>query len=331
MTLFVAIDVTLATRSTRDLRDRFWRYPDGDPNALRVEVTARQWSWTFRTAGPGRPLRHRRRRRHAERAARARRAPGLPEAALEGRDPLASTCRTSAPSSTPFPGSTTRLWFQARETGRFEIGCAQHCGVSHYKMRGELAVASPTRLRRLAGARRDRQPAALRPGRRPDAPTAGTGRPDDDGLRHARRAPRPPRTTPATIHPPPSGFWRRHVFSTDHKVIGKQFLFLGPRLPRRRRLHGDADPLAARPARASRCRSWVGCCSATRRRHLAGGLHVAVHDARHDHDLLRHDADPDRRRSATSASRCMIGARDMAFPTLNMLSFWTHGRGDGDR
>ncbi|MES1165088.1 MAG: cbb3-type cytochrome c oxidase subunit I, partial [Verrucomicrobiota bacterium] len=25
----------------------------------------------------------------------------------------------------------------------------------------------------------------------------------------------------------PTGFWRRHVFSTDHKVIGRQFLFLG--------------------------------------------------------------------------------------------------------
>jgi len=40
------------------------------------------------------------------------------------------------------PGSTTRLWFQAQEAGRTEIGCAQHCGVSHYKMRGWL-IASP--------------------------------------------------------------------------------------------------------------------------------------------------------------------------------------------
>jgi heme/copper-type cytochrome/quinol oxidase subunit 2 len=38
------------------------------------------------------------------------------------------------------PGSTTRLWFQAQEPGRFEIACAQHCGVNHYKMRGLLVV-----------------------------------------------------------------------------------------------------------------------------------------------------------------------------------------------
>jgi len=39
------------------------------------------------------------------------------------------------------PGTTTRLWFQAEDAGRYEIGCAQHCGVSHYKMRGWLIAA----------------------------------------------------------------------------------------------------------------------------------------------------------------------------------------------
>jgi cytochrome c oxidase subunit 2 len=141
LTLFVAIDVTLATRSTRDLRDRFWRYPDGDPNALRVEVTARQWSWTFRTAGPD------------GRFATADDVITLNELhvpvgrpvylKLRARDVIHSfylpNFRTKIDA---IPGSTTRLWFQARETGRFEIGCAQHCGVSHYKMRGQLAVES---------------------------------------------------------------------------------------------------------------------------------------------------------------------------------------------
>jgi cytochrome c oxidase subunit 2 len=38
------------------------------------------------------------------------------------------------------PGYITRLWFQAVEKGTFEIGCAQHCGVNHYKMKGLLHV-----------------------------------------------------------------------------------------------------------------------------------------------------------------------------------------------
>jgi cytochrome c oxidase subunit 2 len=33
-----------------------------------------------------------------------------------------------------------RLWFQAKKTGEFDIACAQHCGVHHYKMRGQLTV-----------------------------------------------------------------------------------------------------------------------------------------------------------------------------------------------
>ena len=46
------------------------------------------------------------------------------------------------------PGSTTRLWFQAERAGRYELGCAQHCGVSHYKMRGELQAVTPDEFER---------------------------------------------------------------------------------------------------------------------------------------------------------------------------------------
>lgn len=139
--LFVAIDVTLAVRASGHLHEHFWNYPDADPSALRVEVTARQWSWTFRTAGPdarfgtpddvvtlgelhvpiGRPV----------------------YVKLRSKDVVHSlylpNFRTKIDA---IPGSTTRLWFQAQEAGRTEIGCAQHCGVSHYKMRGWL-IASP--------------------------------------------------------------------------------------------------------------------------------------------------------------------------------------------
>jgi cytochrome c oxidase subunit 2 len=38
------------------------------------------------------------------------------------------------------PGVETRLWFQAKIAGAYEIGCAQHCGASHYRMRGILTA-----------------------------------------------------------------------------------------------------------------------------------------------------------------------------------------------
>ena len=36
----------------------------------------------------------------------------------------------------------TALWFQATETGVFDIACAELCGNSHYKMKGFLTVES---------------------------------------------------------------------------------------------------------------------------------------------------------------------------------------------
>jgi len=135
LVMFVAIDVTLALRTTRDLEGRFWRYPDADPAAVRVEVTARQWAWSFRTAGPdgrfgtpddvvtlneldipvGRPI-------------------YLKLRALDVVHSLyLPSFRTKIDA---IPGATTRAWFQATAPGRFELGCAQHCGVNHYKMRG---------------------------------------------------------------------------------------------------------------------------------------------------------------------------------------------------
>lgn len=137
LTLFAAVDMVLATRAADALSATFWRYPDNDPRALRVEVTARQWSWTFRTAGPdgrfgtaddvvtlnelhvpvGRPV----------------------YLKLHSKDVVHSlylpNFRTKLDA---IPGSTTRMWIEATEPGRYEIGCAQHCGASHYKMRGLL-------------------------------------------------------------------------------------------------------------------------------------------------------------------------------------------------
>ena len=49
------------------------------------------------------------------------------------------------------PGTTTHLWFAAKQTGEFEIACAQHCGVHHYKMRGLLTVYEPERYRAWLG------------------------------------------------------------------------------------------------------------------------------------------------------------------------------------
>lgn len=41
------------------------------------------------------------------------------------------------------PGMKIPLWFEATKTGRYEIGCAQLCGLGHYRMKGEVIVHTP--------------------------------------------------------------------------------------------------------------------------------------------------------------------------------------------
>ncbi len=38
------------------------------------------------------------------------------------------------------PGMDERVWFQATRPGEYELGCAELCGMGHYKMRGRVFV-----------------------------------------------------------------------------------------------------------------------------------------------------------------------------------------------
>ncbi len=38
------------------------------------------------------------------------------------------------------PGMTINVWFQATETGQYEIACAELCGLGHYRMRAMVTV-----------------------------------------------------------------------------------------------------------------------------------------------------------------------------------------------
>jgi cytochrome c oxidase subunit II len=41
------------------------------------------------------------------------------------------------------PGMTINVWFQATKTGEYEIGCAELCGMGHYRMRARVFVHTP--------------------------------------------------------------------------------------------------------------------------------------------------------------------------------------------
>ena len=44
------------------------------------------------------------------------------------------------------PGQSQPLWFEATQTGEFEIACAQLCGLGHYRMRGFFTVDTPEKF-----------------------------------------------------------------------------------------------------------------------------------------------------------------------------------------
>jgi cytochrome c oxidase subunit II len=41
------------------------------------------------------------------------------------------------------PGMTIPVWFQATQVGEYVLGCAELCGIGHYRMRGTVTVQAP--------------------------------------------------------------------------------------------------------------------------------------------------------------------------------------------
>jgi cytochrome c oxidase subunit II len=40
------------------------------------------------------------------------------------------------------PGMTIDTWFVPKQAGDFDIACAEHCGLGHYRMRGQVHVVA---------------------------------------------------------------------------------------------------------------------------------------------------------------------------------------------
>ncbi|MFW6201071.1 MAG: cytochrome c oxidase subunit II [Gemmatimonadota bacterium] len=46
------------------------------------------------------------------------------------------------------PGMETHVWFEATRTGDYVLGCAELCGLGHYRMRGTVTVHEPDAFER---------------------------------------------------------------------------------------------------------------------------------------------------------------------------------------
>lgn len=132
-------------------------------NAVVVNLVAEQFSWNIHY--PGRDGKFGRREISLISAANPL---GLDENDPDGKDDVTSINELHVPLGKPVlvnlsskdvihsffvpvfrskqdavPGMNIPIWFEPTAMGKFEIGCAQLCGLGHYRMRGDVLVETP--------------------------------------------------------------------------------------------------------------------------------------------------------------------------------------------
>ncbi len=142
----VAVDGNLFVHTLVDMRRFFWNFDAAErrPDTVRIEVQAHQWAWAVRYAGADGKFN----------------TPDDVVTLNDVRVPVGAPVLVQLASvdvihsfalpnlrvkRDAVPGEITKLTFEAREEGEYEIACAQHCGPNHYKMRGVLTVLSKER------------------------------------------------------------------------------------------------------------------------------------------------------------------------------------------
>ncbi len=139
--VFFSVDVVIETMSFRDLKEAFWNFPKGK-DIVRIEIMPQQFAWNFRYAGPDGKF-----------ATDDDIVPAQNQLHIPVDKPVViqiapfdvihsfylPNFRVKIDAT---PGMINVLWFQAVETGNFEIACAELCGNAHYRMKGYLTVES---------------------------------------------------------------------------------------------------------------------------------------------------------------------------------------------
>jgi cytochrome c oxidase subunit 2 len=133
-------------------------------DAMLVEVTGQQFAWNVRYPGPDGVLG---RLDHAK--ASVENPIGLVKDDPAARDDVVLLNRMLLPQDRPvkvrirsldvihsfflphfrvkqdaMPGMATEIWFVPKAEGTYDLACAEHCGLGHYRMRGSVTVVPPS-------------------------------------------------------------------------------------------------------------------------------------------------------------------------------------------
>ena len=208
------------------------------------------------------------------------------------------------------PGYTNETWFKATKNGVFEGQCAEFCGANHPYMTAKVPGRGPGGVPAVGGA----PEAADRGG-----PEAGAGATAGASRRRPHREPREPeqhgdtrvRGARARDHPARRvgrgrAGWIDWVTTTDHKKIGILYLFTTAFFF----LVGGVEALLMRIQLGSPDNTFLDPTTYSQLFTLHGTTMIFLVVV------------PIAAGFGNYLVPLMIGARDMAFPRLNMLSWW---------
>ena len=137
---FVLVDCFLIYFSVRDVKQFFYadKAPTG-PDVVRIQVMPQQWVWNFRYPGSdgefGTP--------DDIVTVNEMRVPSNRDISLQikSKDVIHGFMIPEARRQIDaIPGTVTRIWFNPKKNGDYEIACMHLCGTSHYKMKAFLKV-----------------------------------------------------------------------------------------------------------------------------------------------------------------------------------------------
>ena len=138
--VFVVIDINLAVHDHFAWEAIFGeRARDHDP--LKVEIMPEQFAWNIRYAGPDGKF-------GTDDDVVTVNDLHIPvdqpvHVALKSKDVIHSFFIPNFRiKQDAVPGMVTYLGFEATKTGKYDIACAEHCGLGHYRMRGVMSVES---------------------------------------------------------------------------------------------------------------------------------------------------------------------------------------------
>jgi cytochrome c oxidase subunit 2 len=140
--VFFTVDLNITRIASNDLINEFWKWPDEKKEkVLKIEVMAQQWMWSFRYAGQDGEF-------------------GTDDDVVTQNDLRVTTDTkilfhlTSKDVIHSFfvpnvrlkvdtmPGRISRVWWEVKIPGTYDIACAEMCGTHHYLMKAKLTVYS---------------------------------------------------------------------------------------------------------------------------------------------------------------------------------------------